>query len=313
MSSIWFIQKQRDSRLNEIQITVTNSDLLNQNTNNLNSSSLYSSYSSNYNDSNKYDEINSMNLHENELYESDNYWRDEFDGQYLNEKKWDVYIGNYNHLGLFSGQISLYSNNDKNIQLFNGKLALTAIRESYNNINNTVQYNNYTSALIVSKELVDLDTIETRLAVPNGIAVIVDNMAHSGNSRKTDTDAKQWLNPTTCSTFVVDYVRAFNSKIIGNYNRHKAPNSVGQEKYRCRPLDSRLNVISVMNNDLLNKQNNGKQSKLCSLYYSRYSNQFNYNDEEENEKYDEISSVFMVNENDLYESDSNYCTLHSSS
>ncbi|XP_054152516.1 uncharacterized protein LOC128951291 [Oppia nitens] len=85
---------------------------------------------------------------------------DEFDGKYLDKNKWEIWVGNYNHLGLFSGQTSVFNESDKNIQLFYGKLALTAVEMSAND---------YTSALIVSKDYLSSDIIETRLAIPDAV------------------------------------------------------------------------------------------------------------------------------------------------
>ncbi|MFN1834199.1 family 16 glycosylhydrolase [Balneola sp. MJW-20] len=93
-------------------------------------------------------------------------WNDEFDQNSLDESSWEYMNGNGSEYGLDgwgNNELQYYTNNSRNIKVEDGLLVITALNEKLGN-------NNYTSARIRTKGLVDrkFGIIEARMKLPKG-------------------------------------------------------------------------------------------------------------------------------------------------
>ena len=90
------------------------------------------------------------------------YWSDEFDGKELNRKNWTAEIGTgWNGWG--NGEVQSYTDRKKNLDVKDGKLVITALRESYGT-------SQFTSARIKSqgKKNFKYGKIEAKIKVEGG-------------------------------------------------------------------------------------------------------------------------------------------------
>ncbi len=93
-------------------------------------------------------------------------WSDEFDGDTLNQENWNYNLGTGASVGLVgwgNNELEYYTDRTKNVEVKDGELIITALKESYKG-------SNYTSGKITTKGKVDIlyGRVEARIKLPVG-------------------------------------------------------------------------------------------------------------------------------------------------